>query len=543
MKFNFGIFCLLCVCMVSSCTKNSDTTTDPIQYPGITAISPQKATVGDTLTVTGTAFGTDASKVRVFFDYTGDSGVTPIKVTPTQLSVVVPKRSSTHLIPDPATCYMGIGVAGEDTLPGLSTFTYLYPAIFYEFSGKSARPGELIALNGPFYDNQNIDSMRVRFKGSNQWINPIPGSDGTSHNVREGYFYYPNILIRVPADAQSGPIEVASDLLEPGKTDSSLTILPPFPDLKPGVWTPLGDLTFVGNYLSGKTEAATFTVNNRAYIATGNTGAPLDGYGTIDVWEFDPQYTAWRPMADFPAGHRTGSSAFAIGSKGYLCAGFDKNGAPTNDFYEFDPAKNTWTKKADFPGKARARAVGFSVGNLGYVGAGQDNSSTALSDFYQYDPTSDTWTTATSIPVGRSAAFAFVIDDKAYIGCGWNNGPNNSKIGLTDMYMFDPAAKTWTARTPLTGYGYTALNASFSLNGKGYVGLGYYVNAGISWYGTKKVYAYTPSSDSWIAIPDFGGTERTGAVGFAIGNTGYFSHGYAIGGTNAFKDTWAYKPN
>lgn len=546
MKLSFGAICLLCISLLTSCNKSSpDNTPDPPPpvTVTITGVSPKTVTEGDTLTITGTSFGTDPAKVKVFFDYAGFStSYTPIKVSPTQLTIVVPKSNSTALVPNPATCHPGIEVNGGDQIFSEVTFTYLYPAVYYTFSGVSARLGEFISLNGPFYKNQVADSIRVRFSGSNQWIRPIAGSDITYIDVREGYFYYKNVLIRVPADAHTGPIEVASDLLAPGKTDSSLTVLPLLPDPTPGVWTTRGDLVFVGHTsLSGKTEAAAFTINNRAYIATGNTGAPLDGYGTTDVWEFDPQYYSWRPMANFPMGHRTGSSVFSIGNKGYLCGGFDKNRVPTRDFWEFDPATNTWTKKADFPGKARARAVGFSIGNLGYIGSGQDTSGLALSDFFQYDPASDSWTALPAMPIERSSAFAFVVNNKAYIDGGWKGQiAPHPQSALTDMYMFDPAAKTWTVKAPMTGNVRTSMNASFVLNGKGYVGLG---NTVSGWQGSKVVVAYDPPSDTWAPVPSFRGLERTGAVGFAIGNTGYFSHGFAIGGALTFKDTWAYIPN
>ena len=87
------------------------------------------------------------------------------------------------------------------------------------------------------------------------------------------------------------------------------------------------------------------------------------------------------------------------------------------------------------------------------------------------------------------------------------------------------------------------MNSAFTLNGKGYVGLGYYLNYGISYYGTNQVKIYDPSTNSWTQAPAFGGTTRCSAVGFAIGNTGYFSQGYAIGGTQTFIDTWAYLAN
>ncbi len=41
----------------------------------------------------------------------------------------------------------------------------------------------------------------------------------------------------------------------------------------------------------------------------------------------------------------------------------------------------------------------------------------------------------------------------------------------------------------------------------------------------KDFYAYDPSTDSWSRKSDFGGPPRYGAVGFSIGNKGYFATG------------------
>ena len=250
MKLSFGAICLLCISLLTSCNKSSpDNTPDPPPpvTVTITGVSPKTVTEGDTLTITGTSFGTDPAKVKVFFDYAGSStSFIPIKVSPTQLTIVVPKSNSTALVPNPATCHPGIEVNGGDQIFSEVTFTYLYPAVYYTFSGVSARLGEFISLNGPFYKNQVADSIRVRFSGSNQWIRPIAGSDITYIDVREGYFYYKNVLIRVRR-MRTRPSS-ASDLLAPGKTDSSLTVLPLLPDPTPG-YGPKRRPCFCGTYV------------------------------------------------------------------------------------------------------------------------------------------------------------------------------------------------------------------------------------------------------------------------------------------------------
>jgi hypothetical protein len=60
--------------------------------------------------------------------------------------------------------------------------------------------------------------------------------------------------------------------------------------------------------------------------------------------------------------------------------------------------------------------------------------------------------------------------------------------------------------------------------------------------GTKDFWEYDPVTNAWTQRADFGGTGRSGAVGFSIGSKGYIG----IGGdsNNAFlNDFWVYTPD
>src|SRR5690349_24668286 len=76
------------------------------------------------------------------------------------------------------------------------------------------------------------------------------------------------------------------------------------------------------------------------------------------------------------------------------------------------------------------------------------------------------WTQTDNFPAGpRSQAFTFTINDKVYVGGGWN--------GLTyqiDFWEFDPALNKWTQKANLPSRRYGAF--AFSVNGKGYMGGG-----------------------------------------------------------------------
>ena len=133
----------------------------------------------------------------------------------------------------------------------------------------------------------------------------------------------------------------------------------------------------------------------------------------------------------------------------------------------------------------------------------------------------------------RSNASCFTINGNPYIGGGFYS-TSASTIGrfLTDYWVYSPEHDSWTAIAPFPGPP-RSFAAAFSVNGKGYVGLG---NDGVKSY--KDFWEYDPGSDSWTRIADFPGTARYGASAFSINNMGYVGSGLDTLG--ATKDFWAY---
>jgi len=488
-----------------------------LKAPSITisAISPKTVTTDDVLKITGTQFGTNVNNVLVYFNRVGDTGLKPATVTPTEITVIVPYNAVSGKVT--------VWVSGIGSVTSTDSYTFLPATLVASITPASARAGEIIKINGDFNQSDNLTSMAVRFTGSANDINPLSVDE---HN---------NMLVRVPADAQSGKVKVTKTGYGAGSSSNSFTLLPPMPAVQSGTWTQRADfLTSLG-----KAGASAFTVNNKAYVIGGTTNAPFDGFGTSDVWAYDPVYNAWEQKADFGGGVRAFAVAFSIGNKGYAGTGVNGVGTNTNDFWEYNPDANKWTQKANFKGAARQSAVGYSLNNTGYIGSGNTNSATndvSTNDFYAYDPSVNNWTQIASIPGLRRLAFSFTVDGKAYVGGGLYG-----VTALTDLYMFDPLVNAWTAKASNTGYDYTARNASFTIGNNGYVGLGYKTVSGVA-VSTNQVFKYSPSSNSWQALPNYGGVARNAAVGFAIGNIGYFGMGQPNNGIGVYKDFWAYTP-
>ncbi|MBD3635916.1 MAG: T9SS type A sorting domain-containing protein [Crocinitomicaceae bacterium] len=263
----------------------------------------------------------------------------------------------------------------------------------------------------------------------------------------------------------------------------------------------------------------------------------------------------WDKRASFGGLKRTRAVAFAIGDYGYVGTGLDTAEMTHNDLWKYDPSFNTWTQVASIPGSTRRNAVGVAIGEKGYVGTGADSATSwmgnILSDWWEYDPVLNTWTGKASYPGGYDMwnntnfsggvyfATAFSIGSKGYI-CG---GKMGSDFYGTDLWEYDPLLDTWTRKANFPGLDRYQLS-SFSIDGKGYVGMG--VDHDLY---RKDWWQYDPQLDSWQQVADLPGVERGGSATFVLGQRGFVVFG-ADGGYkdelweyNPFNDSWQIRAN
>lgn len=280
-----------------------------------------------------------------------------------------------------------------------------------------------------------------------------------------------------------------------------------------------------------RSNAFSFVLNNRVYVGTGYNDDADDEY-LNDFWMYDPGSDFWVKVADFPGEGRTSAVSFVIDGKAYVGTGYNGK-EKLKDFWEYDPSANVWTRKADFGGSARYGAVGFALGNKGYLGTGYDGNDNR--DFWVYDPSTDQWSQTVSMGGSkRKNASVFILDGKAYICAGINNG-----VYQTDLWQFDPATTTWTQKVDLDDDDdwtiIRNLGVAFSLNGKGYVGLG--DCSGVR----SDIWEYDPSQDTWTSKTDFEGSSRSEAVSYVINNRAYIALGRS--GSYYFDDVWEFRPD
>lgn len=284
-----------------------------------------------------------------------------------------------------------------------------------------------------------------------------------------------------------------------------------------------------------RSSTVSFVIDNLAYIATGYTGED-NGY-LNDLWVYNPAGDFWEQKANFIGIGRSSASGFELNGKGYVGLGYDGTNR-LKDFYQYDPSTNTWSQKADYAGTARYGAIGFQVGDKAYIGTGYDGN--YQKDIYQYIPgatDSDLGTWVTNNGYGgnkRRDATVFIINNKAYLGTGSNNG-----LYETDFWEFDPTTEVWTRKRDLDykdSYNIARSNASgFTINGYGYIACG--VNTGA----INSVWEYDPNNDTWDEKTSYEGSVRYDATAFSIQS----SRGYVVlgrTGSSFFDDLWEFMP-
>jgi N-acetylneuraminic acid mutarotase len=182
-----------------------------------------------------------------------------------------------------------------------------------------------------------------------------------------------------------------------------------------------------------------------------------------------------------------------------------------------------WTQiQSGFAGVARNSAVSFQIDNTVYVGAGLDSDGDRLKDFWSYNAEAGYWeqlgrlgSDAAAVFPGtaRNGAIAFSVNGKGYVGLGADD--NDYKA---DLYQYNPTSRTWKKLADFPG-GARRNAIAFTINNKAYVGTGYNGNY------LQDMWAYDDAADNWQPVRDFGGSKREGATAFVVGSKAYVGFG------------------
>lgn len=219
--------------------------------------------------------------------------------------------------------------------------------------------------------------------------------------------------------------------------------------------------------LTGLAEGITYYL--RAY-AINSSGV---SYGT-EVSYTTPMFLGIR-KTDFPGEEGSLSVRFSIENKLYIGFGINDAGWPTGVLWEWDQVTNHWTRLADYPGDCYNDPVGFAIGGKGYIFANgwYDEGGNYINEFWEYDPALNKWSQKSSPPANATRTFpvAFSIGLKGYIGLGQKMTPNYNVEYYNDFWEWDPATDVWSKKADFPGLGRSGA-AGFAIGNSGYVGTG-----------------------------------------------------------------------
>jgi N-acetylneuraminic acid mutarotase len=295
-----------------------------------------------------------------------------------------------------------------------------------------------------------------------------------------------------------------------------------------------------------RSGAFSFTIGTTAYVGLGYDGKDY----LSDVYKFDATKGYWEVVTAFPGALRERCVSFSINGIGYVGLGYNRDDAEDgwDDFWQYDPAADQWTQLASFGGGVRYNAVSFAIGSKGYVGTGSDGHNT-FSDFWEFTPGATPeegeWNEVVSYPGEKmEAGLAFVLNNKAYIGTGRDNG-----IFSSGFWEFAPGTDggipTWTKRTPATDESdYDEFQSAMSRYDAVALTLGNkaYLVGGVASSGAtdKSVYEFDATTFNWDNLTSLEGSARSLAVGYVL--DGRLFVGTGLNGSSRFDDVWEFFP-
>ena len=234
---------------------------------------------------------------------------------------------------------------------------------------------------------------------------------------------------------------------------------------------------------------------------------------------FAQNYT-FSTMASCPEGIQAPTS-FTIGDSIYVVGGVIGNAAfapknLTQHVWLYNTDANTWTRMQDFPGLAVYGTSSFVINGLGYIVNGWDSTETGAgpSNLWQYNPATDTWTNKAPFPgLPRYTCTSFSLNGKGYIGLGF-------KPLYNDMWEYDPTTNAWTQMANFPGVARQA-PVWFTIGNYAYVGMGAVGDNMGGFYLQSDFYRFDPGTNTWTTLGVFPGNPIASSYSLLLNNEAF----------------------
>jgi len=293
-------------------------------------------------------------------------------------------------------------------------------------------------------------------------------------------------------------------------------------------------------------SATSFTVGDYAYVGAGCNSIThsSSGYKKF-LYRYDPSLDVWKRMIDLPnsAESRSDAIGFSIEGKGYVCGGkkwvlATLYQSMLSDVWEYNPETNLWYQRTSFPRQIK-QGICFSIGSKAYVGLGLKGvtdpsggfecTPDIMNDFYEFDPIKNKWTQLKDFPgAPRYDCIGFSMNGKGYVGLGHTDMYRDPEITFKDFWEYDPSTDNWTRLPDIPGEG-RGHAIGFGVDGCCYVGMG----------SINDFYKYDLSKREWTSLNYLPGGARNSSYSFCVGSNIYYGGGFEIAGSMQ-SDLWKY---
>ncbi|KAB7530640.1 hypothetical protein F8C76_03840 [Flagellimonas olearia] len=485
---------IMSICLILSCGKDDGPTPDPEpQEVEIASFSPTSGTVGTEVTINGKNFSSTKEENNVTF---GSFKAPVVEASPTKLVVQVPTNAVTGKIT------VTVGSSSATSATNFEVLIFPGSLSIDDFQPKEGDFGTIVFIDGSNF-SAVLSENTVKFGDVQAEV-----TDATTSKL----------TVKVPSGANTNLISVT---VADHTTETAEYFQLP-------VWRTLND--FSG---SPRRNAFSCVVDGNAYVGMG-----IGDGNFYDIWSYDQNGDSWsNTESAYPGKGNTDPAEFVLDGKVYVLDGLEGGlGLWTNEFRSYDVATNEWTNLPNFSGSVRYRAIDFTLQGKGYVVGGISSENTFMADVWEYDSQEGTWTEKTPYPQpeGIYNMASFIIDDHAYVGAG-GVGPLSSSA---DFYKFDGVDWTPIASLPESAHSRVG-PVGFSINGKGYIGLGRNVE---NYLMLQDFYEYDPGTDVWTQIEDFPSVPRYLATAFVLDGKAYVGLGDAGGDLDEQQDIYLFDP-